>query len=240
VSGWKGQSRRHTVLLKGGNLTRRRRIVLLRGPTPLETTAVLLRGGKPNNGDAGRSDCRVCHHIGGKPRSQPTASRANVGLATDTVANSFRAVFSAARVGFATPSPPEVGQTWSAPSALERNRTGTPPPGVGPTRSAPFLPVSSGPWGRWLAGRGGGWPAGAVAGRQGRRLAGRAGGRASMKQDWPVPCVFRFRPARRVGGWAPKGRPNGTPPGERSRGCGGGTSLGLSYSYSLPGHGQRG
>ena len=62
-----------------------------------------MRGGKPNNGDAGRSDCGICHHIGGKPRSQPTAPRANVGFATDTVANSFRAVFSAARVRFATP-----------------------------------------------------------------------------------------------------------------------------------------
>jgi hypothetical protein len=63
---------------------------------------VLLRGGKPNNGDAGRSDCGVCHHIGGKSCTQPTATRANVGFATDTVANSFRTVFSAARVRFAT------------------------------------------------------------------------------------------------------------------------------------------
>jgi hypothetical protein len=63
---------------------------------------VPLRGRKPNNGDAGRSHCGIRHHIGGKPRSQLTATRASVGFATDTVANSFRAVFSAARVRFAT------------------------------------------------------------------------------------------------------------------------------------------
>ena len=67
---------------------------------------------------------------------------------------------------------------------------------------------------------------------------------ASKKQDWPVPCVFRFRPARRGGGRAPKGRPNGTPPGERSRGCGGGTlphSRGGEWGcWSAPGREEAG